>query len=73
MAMPVTTGATFDFKPPTPLFEARYTVEGQPPSYDIGPDGRFLMIKSAGELRTDPPMVVVLNWDQELKRLVAAN
>ena len=68
-----TVGATFDFKPATFLFEARYALQGQPPSYDVGPDGRFLMIKSAGESRTDPPMVVVLNWDQELKRLVAAN
>ena len=46
MMVPVTPSATFDFKPPTFLFEARYALEGQPPSYDLGPDGRFLMISS---------------------------
>jgi hypothetical protein len=45
-----------------------YTRAQQAPSYDVGPDGRFLMIK--GEQRVAfSPIVVVLNWDQELKRL----
>ena len=37
----VTTGATFDFKPPTLLFEAPYALEGQPPSYDGAEQGGF--------------------------------
>jgi serine/threonine-protein kinase len=42
-------------------------------TYDISPDGRrFLMIKEAESATRDsaPQMVVVLNWHEELKRLV---
>jgi serine/threonine-protein kinase len=69
MRVEVDTRSAFDFKPPTPLFDSSmYTRAQQAPSYDVGPDGRFLMIK--GEQRVAfSPIVVVLNWDQELKRL----
>jgi hypothetical protein len=40
------------------------------PSYDVGPDGRFLMIKPSGPLPGTAPISVVLNWLEELKRLV---
>ena len=41
-------------------------------TYDVGPDGRFLLVKGAG---TDPAaapagLVVVQHWGEELKRLV---
>lgn len=42
-------------------------------SYDIAPDGqRFLMIKQGGSDQTAAPprLIVVLNWVEELKRLV---
>ena len=35
---------------------------GQPPSYDVAADGRFLMIKPTGE--TDAPISVILNWSE---------
>ena len=36
------------FEPPRPLFAQRYAGRrGQPPSYDVAQDGRFLMIKSS--------------------------
>jgi serine/threonine-protein kinase len=42
----------------------------RPRSYDVTPDGeRFLLTKLPGE-QPRPHIVVVLNWDQELKRLV---
>jgi hypothetical protein len=69
MSVAVNAGSTFDFKPATPLFEAVYTLNGQPPSYDVAADGRFLMIKQVGEPQAST-MVVVLNWFDELKRLV---
>ena len=46
-------------------------------TYDISPDGqRFLMMKEGGgsEQATAPiNLIVVQNWDQELKRLVPTN
>jgi serine/threonine-protein kinase len=42
--------------------------------YDIASDGRrFLMIKESPETATPPSIIVVENWDQELKRLVPVN
>ena len=46
---------------PTPIFEA---------NYDVAPDGRFLMIKPGGEEQAPTQVNVVLNWFEELKRLV---
>jgi hypothetical protein len=42
-------------------------------TYDIAPDGqRFLMIKEGGadQAATPRSLIVVLNWVEELKRLV---
>ena len=38
-------------------------------NYDIAPDGRFLMIQESQE-STPLGINVVLNWSEELKRLV---
>ena len=70
MAVAVRTASTFGFKPPTWLFDSRYLTFGQPWSYDVAADGRFLMIKQTTEARTSPQVVVVLNGPEELKRLV---
>jgi hypothetical protein len=45
---------------------------GSARTYDISPDGtRFLLIKRLDPTDKAPPsLVVVLNWDEELKRLV---
>jgi serine/threonine-protein kinase len=70
MAIPVQTRPTFKASTPKVLFEGSYlsssaTIGYQ--YYDISPDGqRFLMIKEEGEARIH----VVLNWFEELKRLV---
>jgi Tol biopolymer transport system component len=43
-------------------------------TYDMAPDGRFLMIKEGGTQDERPPSIVlVLNWFEELKRLVPSN
>ncbi len=70
MAVAAETKPEFRFEPPEVLFEGPYYHE-VPPSYDVGPDGRFLMIQptSAGQTETTK-IVVVLNWFEELKRLV---
>jgi len=71
MVTSVQTEATFSAGRPRVLFEGSYETGPFNPGfqyYDISPDGqRFLMIK-AGEVGT--PINVVLNWFEELKRLV---
>jgi len=51
------------------LFEGQYFALGDGRRYDVAPDGRFLMIQELGE-STPPCIHVVLNWFEELKRLV---
>ena len=71
MAVDVETAATFSAGRPRLLFEAPHITVGGPAGaqgYDISPDGqRFLLIQPS-EASTE--MHVVLNWFQELKRLV---
>lgn len=62
---------------PTELIkEGYFTVPGGNPgrTYDISPDGRrFLLIKQGGgsDQSTGPTSIIVVqNWDEELKRLV---
>ena len=60
------------FKPgdPRPLFAGDFNNQDQWPSYDITPDGeRFVMMKKV-ELEPLTQINVVLNWFEELKRLV---
>jgi hypothetical protein len=55
------------------MFGARY-IGGGARSYDVSPDGRrFLMLKAGTEPETENGpgrIVVVLNWLEELKRLL---
>ena len=64
MSVAVAVGTDLTFKPAAPLFESRYFHIGQPPTYDVAADGRFVMIKSAdgGGL----PFNMVLNWEAAL-------
>jgi eukaryotic-like serine/threonine-protein kinase len=77
MAASVTLDPTFTPGPVVTLFENRgYTgagAQGSGRTYDLAPDGsRFLMIKMPESLDDEPPasLVVVLNWFEELNRLV---
>ena len=62
MAVAVDTGSEFNFKPPVLLFEYRYQRSGQPPSYDVGTDGRFLVIKPSNAASSG--ITVISNWAQ---------
>ncbi len=65
--------------PPTELFgdvESRYAGSGPVRSYDVAPDGRFLLLKEEGNVRTAateqhfPTRIrIVQNWFEELKSL----
>jgi serine/threonine-protein kinase len=42
-----------------------------PRMYDVSPDGRFLMVRQGRDGTEPPPQIVVVqNWQEELKRLV---
>ena len=58
----------------TSLFQGRYFATLSSRTYDVSPDGRrFLMIKNADSTDSQPShLVVVLNFFEELKRLVPA-
>ena len=60
------------FESPRMLFESPYFhVVGNAPTYDVGPDGRFLMIKPfTDEALSGREVILVQNWFEELERLV---
>jgi len=69
LSVAVETSAELRFEPPALLFETSYVRAGQPPTYDVAPDGRFLMLAHpAGSEPGAQPHVVVLNWAAELER-----
>jgi serine/threonine protein kinase/Tol biopolymer transport system component len=74
MAVEVTTESSFSVTKPRMLFEGQYLPTPQTfPNYDVSTDGqRFLMVKPAGQAQAPMQINVVLNWTEELKRLVAA-
>jgi hypothetical protein len=41
------------------------------PNYDVGPDGRFLVVEGPPETE-GMDLSVVVNWTEELKRLAPA-
>jgi len=66
MAVDITTQPSFSVGKPKMLFE------GVTSSFDVSPDGqRFLMLKPVDQQQAVPTQInVVLNWTEELKRLV---
>ena len=73
MAVDVATKPVFAAGRPRPLFTGDYVVRGTTyPNYDVSRDGRrFLMVQRSAQEHTTPTQIVaVLNWFDELKRLV---
>ena len=69
MVVPVQTKSKFEPQPPRLLFEWPEFVGAGARPYDISPDGmRFVMVAAHTEELTE--LNVVLNWFEELKRLV---
>ena len=56
---------------PTELFRGPYLTDGNLRTYDVAPDGRFLMIEIRRQV-VEPTthLKLVLNWFQELERRV---
>ena len=74
MAVDVETRSGFSAGKPRMLFEGAYLQGGSFPFYDVSPDGqRFLMLKPVDSPTSAPTQInVVLNWFEELKRVVAS-
>jgi serine/threonine-protein kinase len=74
MKVDIQTGAAFSAGTPEMLFQGGFISPQTGRNYDVTADGkRFLMIKDARPVDSSAPpsqLVVVLNWFEELKRLV---
>jgi len=72
-----TQGQTLTAGSPKVLFEGQYVSHSVPQGfqyYDISPDGkRFLMLKEVDLAEAQARIHVILNWDEEIKRLVPTN
>jgi len=66
----VHTQPAFSHEKPVLLFEGRYRFLGAVGGYDVARDGRFLMVKN--ELDIPPTLTVVLNWTEEIRRVISA-
>ncbi len=70
VAVGIETEPEFRIERPQPIFEGQYAPGNwYRPNYDISPDGqRFLMVER--QEQEQGQINVVLNWFEELKRLV---
>ena len=71
LAVRVRTQGQLAADPPAVLFEGDFVVTSSvpgAPSYDVAPDGRFLMVARSGEQPLPGQLEVVLNWAAELDR-----
>ena len=68
LAARVVTDGTLRVEPAKVLFEGGF----DPGGFDVAPDGRFLVIESVQENTTPASIVVVLNWQEELKGRASA-
>jgi hypothetical protein len=70
MSVAIHAGAEFRFSPPVALFSTAAMLLGpQPPSYDVGADGRFLMIEGGGRQPAGShPLTVIVNWAEAISR-----
>ena len=77
MVVKVNTAQTFAADVPVPLFVAPYALDNAGggagnPNYDVSPDGEFIFVEQDSRSGVEGviPINVVLNWTEELKRLV---
>ena len=77
MVVPIDTEPTLTLRTASVVFDENY-YSGGGRTYDLAPDGRFLMIKLSDATTEDadsalPQVILVENWFEELKRLVPTN
>lgn len=78
MGWAIRPGATFEYGSPTVIVDGHYAVATDGRNFDVSTDGRrFLMITNfglgSGRIgSSESQLNVVLNWAEELKRLLPA-
>jgi serine/threonine protein kinase/Tol biopolymer transport system component len=70
MSVAVRPGETFRFESPHPVFADTYVNDTGGRSYDVAPDGRFLMLSD--EANSTDEIHLVINWIEEVKRQLQA-
>ena len=72
MAVPVNQGSELIAGDPEVVFEGQLVEQGGNTSYDVHPDGRLLVIRLGGAVEETqlPQINMILNWVEELERLV---
>jgi hypothetical protein len=65
----VTTGADFSIGTRQVVTTGDYLTDASHPNWDVGPDGRLLMLKRAG---AESQTILVHNWARELREKTAA-
>ena len=70
MAVSVSAESSFQASTPRELFRGRFLHTRQLRTYDVASDGRFLMIERGEDRPTHTSVRIVLNWLEELERLV---
>jgi serine/threonine-protein kinase len=68
MSVTFDAGQAFDFKPPVVLFDYEYRQPSQPPTYDVGVDGRFLVLKYSAIAPAPTAISVITNWAQNVAK-----
>ena len=67
MSTTITPGGEFRFSTPVQLFVSKYTHSLQVPTYDVAPDGRFVMLKPRADASATT-LNVIVNWVEEVER-----
>jgi serine/threonine-protein kinase len=69
MSVQIAAGSAFSASPPRLLFEKPFQFSATANTgYDVGKDGRFLMVQPTASNEPDADFRVVLNWFEELRR-----
>jgi serine/threonine-protein kinase len=75
MAVEVTTRSTFSAGKPKMLWERQYQASpggNTGPAYDVSPDGQRFLMARQGEPAPAPPINVVVNWVEDMRRRAPA-
>ncbi len=71
-AVPIELEPSFSASKPELLFKRLFFHSSRQQSYDVSPDGRFLMLEE-NDLSTRNQLIVVVNWAEELRTLAPVN
>ncbi|UCF36074.1 MAG: protein kinase [Acidobacteriota bacterium] len=75
MVVPVNlSGSSFQYESPRQLFDGDFSsvafLGSVYADYDVGPDGRFIMLRSENTSRTQNQVVLITNWFDRLNNMV---